>query len=139
MIALTAVLAVALAAEPHVLTLEVSGLRSAEGHLVVMVFAESAAEAYPTRYAAAQVTRTVPLSDTRASVAIEGLAPGRYAVRVHHDENGDGKLQKRLLVPREGLGFSAGARLSWNGPPSFSDAALRLTGDLHEAIVVRYP
>lgn len=122
-----------------VLTVEVQKLRGTRGHLVVMVFPERAAKDFPTRYPAALVTRTFALSEGAGPFVLEGLPPGRYALRVHHDENADGQLQKRLFIPQEGLAFSGGATLRWSGPPSFSEAAFLLSGDVTQTVVLTYP
>lgn len=48
---------------------------------------------------------------------------GTVAVRVFHDENGNGELDQNLLgIPKEGYGFSNNPRVM--GPASFKDAAL---------------
>jgi uncharacterized protein (DUF2141 family) len=132
--------AAAPASEPGpVLRVEVPNLRGNRGDLIVMVFPESAAGDYPTKYASAIVTRTVRLSEHTGPIVVEGLAPGRYALRVHHDENADGKLQKRLFRPQEGLAFSSGAKLRWNGPPKFKDAVFELAGEVTQRVVMTYP
>lgn len=50
------------------------------------------------------------------------VSPGEYAVSIIHDENGNHRLDKRLMLPREGFGFSRDAPVRF-GPPSFSAAA----------------
>lgn len=66
------------------------------------------------------------------------LPPGRYAVSLVHDENANGKLDKALLVPREGYGFSRDAPVRM-GPPRFDEAAFRLDSEtLRIAIKMRY-
>jgi uncharacterized protein (DUF2141 family) len=62
----------------------------------------------------------------QSGVVFTNLAPGRYAVVVLHDENGNGHLDKNFLgFPTEPYGFSNGAE-GFLGPPSFSDAAMAL-------------
>ena len=62
----------------------------------------------------------------RSGVVFTHLQPGRYAVVVLHDENGNGHLDKNLLgFPTEPYGFSNGAE-GFLGPPSFADAAMTL-------------
>ena len=52
---------------------------------------------------------------------------GQIAVRLFHDENGNGKLDTNMLgIPREGYGFSKNPRVM--GPASFEDAALLVNG-----------
>lgn len=63
---------------------------------------------------------------------------GDYAIALVHDENANGRLDKRLLVPREGFGFSRDAPVRM-GPPAFSSAAFEATGrETHQAIRMRY-
>lgn len=53
----------------------------------------------------------LPIEGGQVRWRVEGLAPGVYAVRVYHDANGNGALDKtRRGVPREAYGFS-------NDPP----------------------
>ena len=45
-------------------------------------------------------------------LVFEGLAPGDYAVRLIHDENGNGKLDQNLIgMPTEGYGYSNNPRV----------------------------
>ncbi|SLJ92913.1 DUF2141 domain-containing protein [Novosphingobium mathurense] len=83
------------------------------------------------------LTRIVPAG---ADVRIDfGTVPdGRYAIALVHDENGNGKLDKSLMIPREGFGFSRDAPVRM-GPPSFAKAAFPVEGeDAHVSIRMRY-
>jgi uncharacterized protein (DUF2141 family) len=61
-----------------------------------------------------------------SGVVFTNLQPGRYAVVVLHDENGNGHLDTNFIgFPTEPYGFSNGAE-GFLGPPSFSDAAMAL-------------
>ena len=78
----------------------------------------------------------------RAAVTVEldfGLVPaGRYAISLFHDENGNGRLDKRMMMPREGYGFSRNAPV-FMGPPRFTSAAFVVGGaGHHETIRMRY-
>jgi uncharacterized protein (DUF2141 family) len=64
----------------------------------------------------------------RGGVVFQNLDPGRYAVIVLHDEDGNGKLDKNFWgVPTEPYGFSNDAQ-GFLGPPAFKDAAVALDG-----------
>lgn len=53
-------------------------------------------------------------------------SPGRYAVAVYQDVNGDGRLNRNALgLPQEPVGFSNGARIGF-GPPSFKAASVEI-------------
>jgi uncharacterized protein (DUF2141 family) len=63
------------------------------------------------------------------------VAEGRYAIALIHDENGNGKLDKRLMIPREGFGFSQDAPVMM-GPPRFDSAAFAV-GAVKERLSIR--
>lgn len=66
------------------------------------------------------------------------VAPGRYAVSLFHDENANGKLDKLMMMPREGFGFSRNAPIRF-GPPSFRAAAFDVAGSaVREDVKMRY-
>lgn len=68
-----------------------------------------------------------------------GLIPaGSYAISLFHDENGNGRLDKRLFMPREGYGFSRNAPVMM-GPPRFASAVFAVgAAGHHETIRMRY-
>jgi len=54
------------------------------------------------------------------------LWPGIYAAAAFHDENRSGDFDTNFIgLPREGYGFSNGAR-ALLGPPAFEDASVEL-------------
>ena len=56
----------------------------------------------------------------------KNLAPGTYALAVHHDENRDDEMNLRFFAfPLEGYGFSNNARVVF-APPTFDAAAFSL-------------
>lgn len=56
------------------------------------------------------------------SFSFPGVAQGRYAVVVYHDENGNGQLDRFLgMIPTEGYGLSNNPEVS--GPPQFEPSA----------------
>lgn len=90
---------------------------SREGAVMVAVFDSQAA--YDGDGAPVRAVRTTP----GQTVRIEGLEPGRYAVKSFHDVNGDGRMGVNPFgVPTEPYAFSNGAR-GHMGPASWADAA----------------
>lgn len=80
---------------------------------------------------------TVPANEA-ARLDFGTVPQGRYAVSLIHDENGNGKLDTRLMIPREGYGFSRDAAVRM-GPPSFRSAAFDVGGEpVHLTIRMRY-
>jgi len=114
----------------------VSGLRSSEGQVIACLTSDPAAfpdcEKDPDAIGLAVPAENAALIDF-------GTVPwGRYAIALIHDENSNGRLDKRLMFPREGFGFSRDAKLRM-GPPSFRAAAFEAEGaQEHQAIRMRY-
>lgn len=78
----------------------------------------------------------VPAANTSATFA--DVPAGRWAVAAVHDQDGDGKLDTLLGVPREGIGFTRNPKLGW-GPPAFDASAVAMTGEnRRERVRLRY-
>ena len=64
----------------------------------------------------------------QSTVTLTGLKPGRYAVQVFYDENGNGKVDRALFgIPKEGVGFSNDAKIKL-GPPKWEEAEFDYDG-----------
>lgn len=116
-------------------TAAVTGLRSEKGQILGCMTRRP--DSFPGCANDPQAKRLiVPATTTRLSF---GQVPeGRYAISLVHDENANGKLDKRLMIPREGFGFSHDAPVMM-GPPKFDSAAFPVgaTGE-HLKIKMRY-
>lgn len=100
-----------------------SGLRNDRGSVRCYLFAS--AGGYPTRPASAVARAVVaPAADRTARCAFPAVAPGEYAVALHHDEDGDGQFDTGIFgIPSEGTAASRDARGSM-GPPRYEDARI---------------
>ena len=82
-------------------------------------------------------TLTLPASQ-KLEFKFANVPQGRYAIALLHDENANGKIDKALMIPREGFGFSRDAPVRM-GPPSFKDAAFEVDGKgVNQSIRMRY-
>jgi uncharacterized protein (DUF2141 family) len=97
------------AAETAPLSVTITDVRNADGHLFVAVESTEAG----WNFKAESVAQTkLPASKGRVTHVFEGLAPGKYAVMVIHDENENGKLDSNFMgIPSEGYGFSQNPRV----------------------------
>jgi uncharacterized protein (DUF2141 family) len=122
--ALAATLALPAGAQaPFTLTVKVSELRNATGK--VRVALHSSSRSYPSGWDDAVALVDVPAAEEGATVTLSVPAPGRYAVIVVHDEDGDGRMKKNFIgLPLEGFGASNNP--TFLGPPRFSSAAIEL-------------
>ena len=95
-----------IAAAPPVgdVSVRLQGLRNNKGSVLVCLSAD------PQHFLKCQSTlgsvgrKLAPAQ--AASVSLGRVPAGRYALLVVHDENGNGKLDMMLGIPREGFGFS---------------------------------
>ena len=117
------------------LTVSVAGLRNQRGQVHICLTAN--ARAFPDcSKDAAAFKRTVRAADA-GSISFTAIAPGTYALSLIHDENGNGKLDTTLAIPREGFGFSRNPRIAF-GPPKFAAAAFALTGHVSQTVKMKY-
>ncbi len=102
-------------------SVDITGLRNKTGMIHVCMTAKPSAypkgcDSDPQRRVA-----TIKASDA-GSLVINDVAPGRYAIVLLHDENGNKKMDMKFILPKEGFGFSRDAPLRM-GPPSFNATA----------------
>lgn len=97
--------------------LSISKVRSAQGNVFVAVYDRSG-WLVPGKF---KTYRTVRARTGEVTVSLPGLAKGRYAVAVFHDENKNGVVDTNWLgLPKEGFGFS---RLSPLRVPRFDEVS----------------
>lgn len=117
-------------------SVSIADMRSTKGQVLACLTAR--ADAFPdcAKDPAAHKLTVEAGEDMRLDF---GKVPtGEYAVSLIHDENGNGKLDTRLMIPREGYGFSQDAPVRM-GPPSFKRAAFEVGHDpVHMTIRMRY-
>lgn len=106
---------------PYTLSLTINKLKSENGYVFLALVDENKN----------QIARTkVKIVGNIATVKIDSLPAGKYAVRYYHDINSNGKLDTGSFgIPEEGYGSSNDAR-GFMGPPDFEDMIFELKEDL---------
>ncbi len=137
---LLALTPVPLAAQPAAgdFVIPVTNLRSARGQILACLVATARAFPDCSRDPAAHKL-IVPVAGASAVLDFGPIPAGTWAIAVIHDENGNGRMDKALMMPKEGFGFSRDAPVRF-GPPSFTQAAFALGGEppAHMVIRMRY-
>ena len=112
-------------------------LRSAQGTVLACLTPRDGT--FPDCGEDARAHRKMVRANTRVTIVFNDVAPGEYAVSLLHDENGNGKVDKSLFVPKEGFGFSNDAAVRF-GPPRFSAAAFKVgqSEPVYQTIRMRY-
>jgi uncharacterized protein (DUF2141 family) len=120
------------------LVMKIKGIEASRGGQIrVFVFVK---DGFPTKNDKALKTYTQPVGDGEIMIPIEAPADIPFALKVHHDEDGNNKLTKNWtgIFPTEGLGFSSDAKLNF-GPPSFAAAKMSMPESMRVSISMLYP
>ncbi len=123
-------------ADPAAITVEVSGLRTDRGHVLVALYDAPDVWTVQGRELATCGARVVR---GRARCALHEVPSGTYAIAILHDEDDDGTLDRDFIGwPQEGFGFSNDVGPSLGGPPSFASAAFDHESETTVRIRARY-
>jgi uncharacterized protein (DUF2141 family) len=107
------------------LVVKVNDVRTPKGQLLMAVF--DSAEAWEGK-ARAVAKQAADATTGEVDFHFPGLAAGRYAVSVMHDENGNGRLDSNLIgMPTEGYGFSNDPQVMRKA--TFDEAAFAIGAD----------
>ena len=110
-------LAAALAQAAGSITFEIGNVRNARGKVLVAVCPQGKFLKEDCAY-----NGEVPARPGTVSVVVHNVPPGDYAAQAFHDENGNEQVDQNFIgIPKEGVGFSRDARITF-GPPKWSSA-----------------
>ncbi len=110
------------------LIVDVQGLKNQKGVVLVNLYNKEGTipDKNFTKYFKKEIA---PITGSSVKVTFKNLPKGRYAVGVLHDENGDGKVEKGFMLPKEGVGFSNFDSISPFNKPNFKKASFMLDKD----------
>jgi uncharacterized protein (DUF2141 family) len=127
---------VSLPASPATLDVAVSGLRSAKGNVLICLTAQP--KHFPNCNKDPAAHKRTVAAARAGTIVFSDVIPGTYALALVHDENGNGKLDTSLIIPREGFGFSRNPIIAF-GPPKFGAAKFPLAGgESGQAVKMKY-
>lgn len=116
-------------------TVVAKNLRNDRG--VVRACLTNQAERFPTCDDPARSFKVVGQAAGTVTLIFSDVPPGRYAIALLHDENGNGKADRAvMMIPKEGFGFSRDAKVRF-GPPRFGEAAFEVEAGGDEEMVIR--
>ncbi|AYJ86844.1 DUF2141 domain-containing protein [Sphingomonas paeninsulae] len=122
LLAFAATATIGAAPAPGVLQIEVGNVRAQTGSVHADICTEAQFLKDCSRSADA------PAKYGTTTLTLTGLRPGRYAVQVYYDQNGNHKVDRALFgVPKEGVGFSNDAKIRF-APPKWEEAAFDYDG-----------
>ena len=134
-LAISAALLTAASAPPPTVEVNVTGLRSAKGQILVCLTTNP--KAFPDCSKDKGSVRMAVKAADAGDFAVHAPSTGTYAIAVVHDENSNNKLDTAIFLPKEGFGFSRNPTITV-GPPSFKSASFAVAGDMRQSIKMKY-
>lgn len=124
-----------IAPQPAEVTVVAKNLRNARG--VVRACLTGQADRFPSCDDPARSFTVVGQASSSVTLIFRDVPPGRYAIALLHDENGNGKADRAvMMIPKEGFGFSRDAKVRF-GPPRFGEAAFEVAAGAHEQLAIK--
>lgn len=124
------------ATAPGSVEADVTGLRSTKGQVLACL--TTRADRFPDCQKDPNARRLIVQTMAARTLSFEGLPSGDYALALIHDENGNGRLDTMMGIPREGFGFSRNPAIRF-GPPRFAEARISVTsGAVDQNVKVKY-
>ena len=123
--------------ESYSLTVKVNDLRNSKGVILFMLYNKEGSipdeklKKYYQKESAA-------ISKNSSSATFYNLPRGNYAVFILHDENKNSKIDKKFILPTEGVGLSNFKNINLTNRPNFSKANFQINEDLTKSIKIIY-
>ena len=123
--------------ETYSLTIKVNDLRNSEG-IVQFALYNKEGSIPDEKYKKYFKKDIAVINGNTASITFHDLPKGKYAINILHDENKNGKIDKKFILPKEGVGFSNYTSLGFSNRPKFSKASFELNSDMEIEVKVIY-
>ncbi len=123
--------------ESYSLTIKVEDLRNSKGVVQFAIYNKEGSipdEKYKKYYKKDITT----INNNTSTITFNDLPKGKYAINILHDEDKDGKIDKRFIIPKEGIGFSNYTSIGFTNKPKFSKASFELDSDKEINIKIIY-
>lgn len=78
------------------------------------------------------------IANNSSTIAFNNIPIGKYAVSILHDENNDGKINRGIVLPKEGIGFSNYQTIGFSNRPTFDKASFIINCDKDIRVKVIY-
>ncbi len=80
------------------------------------------------------------ISNDKSTLTFNDLPAGNYAISILHDENKNGKIDKKFLlpIPSEGVGISNYESIGLFNRPNFSKASFQVDSNLTKLVNIIY-
>ncbi len=126
--------------EGYSLTIKAEGFRNTKGEILFALYNKDGSipdEKYK-KYFKKGISKIN--KNGTATFTFTNLPEGIYAVNILHDENKNGKIDKKFMLPlpNEGIGFSNYKSIGMSNRPNFSKASFLVKSNMEKVIKVIY-
>jgi uncharacterized protein (DUF2141 family) len=112
-----------------------TGFRRDRGKALLAMFTSKSG--FPENHTKAFAKIAANIRGKRSMAVFKNVPPGKFAIVVLHDENGDKKMEKNFIgIPKEGFGISRNPKTRM-GAPRWKDASLRIAPGQKARVVIR--
>ncbi|MEA5617316.1 DUF2141 domain-containing protein [Cronbergia sp. UHCC 0137] len=120
------------------LTVIVDGIRNQTGEVCMRIY--SSEKGFPSSSSSEVQSGCTKITGNSIKKVFSNLKPGKYAVAVVDDQNGDRQLNKDFFgIPTEGFGISRNPIVSMQtGSPKFRNASFLMDKNTTINIVIKY-
>jgi len=115
------------------LTISVDKLRCSKGVVQFSIYNKD--KSIPNDYYKKQKAN---INNKSSQTIFKNLPKGKYAISILHDEDLDGEIDKGMILPKEGVGFSNYKSINILNKPTFKKASFELNKDTKKKITVIY-
>ena len=111
--------------ESYSLTVNVFDLRNSNGNILFLLYNKDGT--IPDEKIKNYYKKEVgTISMNSSTITFNNIPKGNYAVFILHDENKNGKIDKKFILPIEGIGFSNYQNINLTNRPNFSKASFKI-------------
>ena len=123
--------------EGYSLTIQVKDLRNSNGVIQFAIYNKEGS--IPDEKFKKYYKKDIAVINNKTStITFNNLPKGKYAINILHDENKNGKIDKKFIMPIEGIGFSNYTSIGLTNKPKFSKASFELDSDKEVNIKIIY-
>ncbi|MCL8007262.1 DUF2141 domain-containing protein [Gelidibacter japonicus] len=125
--------------DSHSLTVKVADLQNSKGTVLVALYNRDGT--IPDEHFKDYYKKKIgEIVDGKTEVTFNNLPQGTYAISILHDENNNGKVDKKFMLPlpKEGVGFSNYDDFGLSNRPNFKKASFNLSKDTVVEVKIIY-
>ena len=125
--------------EPYALTIKTNGLENSKGSVIFALYNKEGSLP-DQKFKKYSKKENAGIINENAEVTFNNLPQGVYAVTILHDENNNGEIDTKFMLPlpKEGVGFSNYDDFGLSNRPNFKNASFNLDKDTTITIKVIY-